>query len=243
VGGGKTFLVVDDVRMFRELEGLFLSRYGRVLEASCGEEALEVARREPLDLVVLDLHLPDMDGALVCHELVGAPATANTPLIVVAGRTAEDHARAIRAGAWDVLAKPLSRISLVETALRFIEGPTPRGLPRAEVEAAVRIVAAGTERWGVVRNVSRGGLFIEADWAPPGGAEMQLEFALPGARSYAPSARVVWERAGPGTPPGMGVRFVAIDRESSRRLDSFVHERGARPRSLPWPQMQGASAR
>ena len=228
--GEKTFLVVDDVPMFRELGTLFLSRYGRVLTATTGAQALEIARRERLDLVVLDLHLPDLDGEEVCRALRRIPGSAETPVIAVAGKSSEDHARAIRAGASDVLAKPLSRVSLVESALRFLEGARPRGLPRADVEAPVRVLAGEGECWGTVRNVSRGGLFIEADCPLRAEEEVRLEFALPDARSYAPSARLVWRRPGNGLGGGMGLRFVELDRESARRLDAFVHERSRPPR-------------
>jgi two-component system, cell cycle response regulator len=243
LGGRKTLLVVDDAAMFRELESVFLARCGRVLEAASGADALDIVRREPVDLVVLDLHLPDIDGALVCKEICTAKATAHTPVIVVTGPSAADHARAIRAGAWDVLAKPLSRSALLESALRFLEGPTPRGLPRAEVRAPVRIVAEGREAWGVVRNVSRGGLFIEADRVPAGGSELRLEFALPGTPAYAPSARVVWQRLSADAPPGMGVRFVELDRESAGGLDAFVHERGEGARATATLRAQPGRAR
>ena len=53
----KTILVVDDVPMFRELASVFLARTARVRTASSPEQALEIARRERVDLIVADLHM------------------------------------------------------------------------------------------------------------------------------------------------------------------------------------------
>jgi uncharacterized protein (TIGR02266 family) len=220
-----TFLVVDDVPMFRDLGTLFLSRYGRVITATRGEEALEIVRRERPDVVVLDLHLPDLPGELVCREIRTAPATADTAVVVLAGGDAEEHARAVRAGASDVLAKPIARLTLVESVQRFAEGGWPRGLPRVALDAPVRVRAARAERWLTARNVSRGGLFLEGDGVPAESGEVTLEFALPdGPRRLAATARIVWRRVLGADVTGAGLRFVALDRESARRLDAFVHE-------------------
>jgi len=220
-----TILIVDDVPLFRELEALFLARCGRVVTASSAGQALEIAARECPAVIVLDAHLPDVGGEELCRRLKRRAPMTQVPIVIVTGSgTAEEYAAAIRAGADDVLPKPLSRMALVETVQRFTRFPEPRGLPRADFRTPVHIRAKGTEAWGTARNLSRGGMFVECEEAPPSD-EVELEFRLPGcADPLRPSALVVWRRSGDDVPPGFGVRFVALDAPAARRLDAYVHE-------------------
>ena len=130
-----TILVVDDVPMFRELESLFLAGCGRVLTASSGEEALACVVEERPRVVVLDADLPDRSGIEVCRAIRSDRALAGTHVVVVTAHgAAEDHARAVRAGAEDVLAKPLTREGLVDAVARFARHRDPRGLPRVKLD-------------------------------------------------------------------------------------------------------------
>ena len=118
-------------------------------------------------------------------------------------------------------------MALLETVNRFLRFSTVRGLPRVEVDAPVRIRCGATESWGQVRNVSRGGLFVEAALSVPTRTEVGLEFELPDTfRRIAPTARVVWQRTDrDGQRSGIGLRFVGLDARSARYLDDYVHER------------------
>jgi uncharacterized protein (TIGR02266 family) len=220
-----TILVVDDVPLFRELEALFLARCGRVITAASGHEALAVAERERPSVIVLDAHLPDLSGEEVCRRLKRPGPALEAPIVVVTGSgAAEEHAAAIRAGADDVLAKPLSRMALVETVQRFTRFPEPRGLPRVTLDTPVHIRAEDAEAWGTARNLSRGGMFVECE-AEVRGDEVDLEFRLPGSpEPLRPSARVVWRRPPNGAPLGLGVRFLELDAPAARVLDAYVHE-------------------
>jgi len=224
----RTILVVDDLPMFRELESVFLSRYGRVITAANGAEALEVVRREQPEVVVLDFHLPDIDSEILCRQIRALFATGKSGIVVaVCNGDATDHERAIRAGAADVLTKPVSRVALVETVNRLVRFPEVRGMSRIDHAATVRMVVDREERWGTMRNLSRGGMYMEAGWAAPPDSEMQLEFRLPEVgEPLSPTAKVIWSRRRRnGITAGMGVRFLALDAASAHTLDSFVYER------------------
>jgi uncharacterized protein (TIGR02266 family) len=224
----RIILFVDDLPMFRELGSLFLSRYGRVITAATGAEALEAVRRDRPDVVVLDFHLPDIDSETLCRRIRALCPTEKTCAIVaLCNGESTDHERAIRAGAVDVLSKPLSRVSLVETVNRLVRFPEVRGMARVEHAARVRVVMDREERWATMRNLSRGGMYLEASWSAPQDSEMQLEFSLPEAGSpLSPTAKVIWSRKRwNGGVAGMGVRFLALDAATARTLDSFVYER------------------
>lgn len=225
----RRILVVDDAPMFRELESVFLARSGRVLVASDGEEALEIAYRERPDLIVTDLSMPGLGGDELCRRIKRDPDLGRTPIIIVTGRDdGEEHELAVRAGADDVIEKPIARVSLIQAVNHFLRLAV-RGLVRVPMETDVRLALPEQEAWGWSRNVSRGGMFVEVeDDVPEPETEMQLEFRLPDLpSSLLPTAKVVWRR--PATDrlrPGMGLQFLKLDREAARNLDDFVYEHG-----------------
>jgi CheY-like chemotaxis protein len=104
-----TVLVVDDIADSRfVLSRLMLSNHYRVVEAADGAEAIEVARRERPDLVLLDLNLPVLDGLEVAKRLRELPWMKNIPIVAV---TAYHYygirEAALEAGCDDYLPKPL----------------------------------------------------------------------------------------------------------------------------------------
>jgi len=214
--------------MFRELESLFVSRFAEVSTAANAEEALEIARASPPDIALLDFTLPDVGGETLCRALHRTPGCAHCVIILITSGDPGEHARAVRAGAADVLAKPLSRMALVTSVKRFARNPDhPAGLPRVDVSVPVLLRDSQAERPGTARNLSRGGMFIEGSWLPPEGTEFTLEFSLPEAgRRLSPLAELVWRRLEPAAgSPGIGVRFLGLDGRSSRDIEAFVHER------------------
>jgi len=231
-----TVLVVDDISMFRDLISSFLARAGRVITASDGEEALALARRERPRLIVSDLEMPGMDGAALCQTVREDPELAGTHfLMILPDGNARDRARAIRAGADDVLSKPLQRVDLLGTARRFLAENTVRGLPRVAVEAPVTIYLAKGRARGQALNLSRGGVFVRTDLRLPMRSEWRIRFPLPESDAELTStAMVVW-RADERSPlgPGLGMRFVELDARAARALDDFVYERTPNPQLSP----------
>ncbi|MDP3062087.1 MAG: response regulator transcription factor [Chloroflexota bacterium] len=106
-------LAVDDDQQVLELGKLILERGGfRVVAATTGGEAIKAAEEMQLDLILLDVGLPDMDGTLVCQRI---RAFSQTPIIEVSGQrtTASDIAAVLDKGAVDYLIKPFSHLVLV----------------------------------------------------------------------------------------------------------------------------------
>lgn len=106
-------LVVDDEPAHRLMVGLHLKEAGyEVLEAGDGRQALDVAAAGPLDLVLMDVRMPVLDGQRALPGLLEIQ-----PELVVIMMTAygsiEDAIRALKAGAWDYLTKPLDAEEMV----------------------------------------------------------------------------------------------------------------------------------
>jgi two-component system, OmpR family, response regulator len=102
-----TILLVDDEDAVQKLLTYPLERDGfRVLQARDGAEALAVFSRQPVDLVVLDLMLPKVDGLEVCKRL---RADSDVPIIMLTARDDElDKVLGLELGADDYITKPFS---------------------------------------------------------------------------------------------------------------------------------------
>jgi len=200
-------LVVDDVPLFREVESLYLARIGDVRSASSAAEVRALFASEPAEVVVVDLHLPDEPGDALCRALLAA-ARCETRVVVVTRGEANEHARAVVAGAAEVLAKPLGRSELVNAVSRL--AGELRGQPRAAVREPAHFWVKGRISTGTVQNISRGGAYVAAGWLPREGTDLKVEFALPG----------------DGTPIVAPARDVAPLRGRERRLRTAL--RGAR---------------
>jgi DNA-binding response OmpR family regulator len=108
-------LVAEDDRDIADLIAHYVERSGWTPHTvSSGDEALASARRQPFDLVVLDVMLPGMSGLEVCRALRADTATSTIPIIMVTARAEEtDRIIGLDIGADDYLAKPFSPNELV----------------------------------------------------------------------------------------------------------------------------------
>jgi len=221
----KTILVVDDVAMFRELASVFLARTARVRTASSGQEALAILREEAIDLVVADLHMPDVDGAALCQTIKQDADLSRTPvLLLLRADDREDRRLAVRAGANDMLHKPLCREQLIAATRHFLETGLSRGLPRVDVKTPVRLRTQLVQSWGTARNISRGGMLVDTDCEFLPKTELELDFMLPASRQQMkPLAQVVWSRESDDVRvTSHGLRFLQVDPDTMRELDDFI---------------------
>jgi class 3 adenylate cyclase/CheY-like chemotaxis protein len=111
IEGGR-ILVVDDDTDNRDILTRWLKRDGhQVIEASGGRQALQLLRLHPVDLMLLDMMMPDMDGMEVLATLAADTAAAKPPVLMISGYD-EMHSvvRCIEAGAEDYLPKPLDHV-------------------------------------------------------------------------------------------------------------------------------------
>ncbi|GIT90681.1 diguanylate cyclase response regulator [Jannaschia pagri] len=167
-------LIVDDVATNRIVMKVKLNaaRYD-VVTAGSGQEALDVARAGGIDIIIMDMMMPNLTGAETCARLRADPATATVPVILV---TASDDTDArmegLSAGADDFLSKPVDEIALlarVRSLLRTREeertyeehggallgmgfaeagGQTPfEGQSPAPADGQIALIADSTSNW------------------------------------------------------------------------------------------------
>ena len=101
-------LVVEDERPIREVVRLHLGLAGfDVEEVGNGRAALDRARAQPFDLLILDVMLPELDGVTLCRAIRSEGPNAHTPILMLTARDSEsDKVLGLESGADDYMTKP-----------------------------------------------------------------------------------------------------------------------------------------
>jgi two-component system, cell cycle response regulator DivK len=121
---GRRVLVVEDNDMNMQLVEYLLEEGGMVIvKATSGEEALRITREaDPFDLILMDIHLPGMDGLSVVRAMKDDQRTANVPILALTAHAMRgDKDRFLDAGCDGYISKPIdvkTFLSSIETYLR-----------------------------------------------------------------------------------------------------------------------------
>jgi DNA-binding response OmpR family regulator len=125
--GPRRVLVVDDDRDLCDLLADFLAEEGYdVTRAYAGRDAIDAARANAPDAVLLDLMLPDVSGIVVGQALRGSAITQDVPIVIISGDRAALGRSKLELRADSYLEKPFS-LAAVETALREAFGSAGAG--------------------------------------------------------------------------------------------------------------------
>ena len=129
---GARILVVDDQEDIREMARLVLADAGfEVVTASSGEDALRLARGTAIDLVLLDINMPGLDGWSTLKLLRADDATEDLPVAMFSVKSeVRDKMTSLQDGAVDFIAKPFPVDELVRRVSRIVE-THPRGNRRS----------------------------------------------------------------------------------------------------------------
>lgn len=126
----KRILIADDKATSRELLRTVLERQGyAIIEAADGEEALQKARAETPDLILLDLQMPRRTGYEVLGELRRDPRHAALPIIAITASAMQgDRERALAAGFTSYLTKPVALAQLRAQIQSLLSDGNPTGI-------------------------------------------------------------------------------------------------------------------
>jgi len=216
-----SILLVDDSGLFRGAAEEVLKRTGcETLTASSGTEALDVARRERPQMIVVKAGIAPMTGLDLSRVLKADPEFAKTPIVVVGLPGTEEAAR--KAGADETLPLPLDPEAFFAVVRRFLQ-VVPREEARSAVEWSVTFWRDGAQHTGTIRDLSRGGFFVRTAVRQPVGARLDVSFDVPverGVRTIVAEAIVV--RLGRENDPGLGCRFFQLSAASRQNLEECL---------------------
>lgn len=119
--GKDKILIVDDERNIRLLvKGIFKKEYN-VIEACNGKEAINIARTQKPDLILMDIMMPNVDGYMACHAIKSDPELRGIPIIMLTGINYELNKKLGRKfGADSYLTKPFNLSELQNEVGKFL---------------------------------------------------------------------------------------------------------------------------
>ncbi|MGZ5100743.1 MAG: response regulator, partial [Usitatibacter sp.] len=122
LSGRRVLIVDDDIRNIFALSSV-LEDYGMEIKtADNGREAIEHARKGDIDIVLMDIMMPEMDGLETTKEIRKIPSCRDVPIVAVTAKAMKgDRERCIEAGAWDYLSKPVDREQLLTVLKAWLQ--------------------------------------------------------------------------------------------------------------------------
>ncbi len=148
-------LIVDDSPANLTLLTNLLREHYAIKVAIRGEKALEIARGEPPDLILLDITMPGLDGYEICRRLKGDPRTRQIPVIFLTSRTeVEDEQRGMNLGAVDYITRPISPPILLSRVGAHLAGAASAGTMRINNAYLEFEVGKRTEELAALQDVT-----------------------------------------------------------------------------------------
>lgn len=126
-----TVMAVDDNPANLKLIGALLEeQVEQVVLCDSGQKAIDKARQQKLDIILMDIQMPEIDGIRACEIIRALPEQANTPIIAVTAHAITgERERFIKAGMNDYLAKPIDEIKLNQLMMQYAPATLPAQCP------------------------------------------------------------------------------------------------------------------
>ena len=129
-------MIVDDIPQNIKVLGSSLGNKGYIISfATSGEQGLDIARRNKIDLILLDIMMPGMDGFQMCRQLKSEESIKHIPIIFITAKTdKEDIVQGFEAGAIDYITKPFSAAELLARVQTHLELQHSKQVIRQQAE-------------------------------------------------------------------------------------------------------------
>lgn len=224
-------LIVDDVKMSLEIQKEFLKDTGcELFSATNGREGLETARKERPDLVMTDLHMPEMDGAELCLAIKDDPTMSSMPVIILTSDSNPENLENCHNARCDgILKKPFQKGEIIETVRKYLK-ILCRDHKRAAVGFDVFYNFDEENSSALVTDISSGGMFVRTD--SPLSIDAETAFSLVIGDSPEPFnvkgkvVRTVRRNRSDSydEQPGMGIKFKNAPGELLEIIDELINQ-------------------
>lgn len=221
----KKALLVDDVKLFIAMEKSLLNRQNlQIFTANSGPEAIIIHKKEQVDLILLDLNMPGMNGDEVCRIIRSDGSLKSTSIIMVTTSSKkEDIEICMNAGANDYITKPINATELLNKVGKYLDiqhRQNLRVLSRIEVKAQ----KGNREFLSYAVNISISGMLIESSDDINMGDRIKGSLFLPGSFHAINVEGTIVRRVenGAGKMPHYGVKFLNITEKDMEIIEKYV---------------------
>lgn len=224
----KKALLVDDVKLFLAMEKSLLNRQNlQIFTATSGPEAIDIHKKEHVDLILLDLNMPNMNGDEVCRIIRSSDTLKSVAIIMVTTSSRKEDVEAcMNAGANDYITKPINATELLNKVGRYLDiqhRQSLRVLSRVEVKAQ----KGNKEFLSYAVNISSTGMLLESSDSISVGDLIKTALFLPGSFHAIKVEGTVVRKVenGAGKMPNYGVKFLNITEEDRGIIERYVNSK------------------
>jgi CheY-like chemotaxis protein len=211
-------------QMQRYLNDLDLS----ILTAEDGATALQLARQQRPQLIVLDMELPGRSGVECCWQLRSQQESAGMPIVLLTTGQSWDAEVCRAAGCSEIVVKPFDRRGFVNLGRRLL-GSIERRKSRAICRALVHCKGSVGSFYGTIEDLGSNGMFVATSQAIPLGETLRLRFCLPWPEAVPLSveASIAWvnqegRRRRSLLPEGFGVVFIEPSGQMIEQVERYI---------------------
>ncbi len=222
----KKVLIADET-----LQGILVLReilarpFIKLLETSSGRQVIEIHRRENVDLIVMALAMPGMNGDMVTRTIRANAVMRHTSILMFSDDAGEaTRERCLAAGANGFVSKPFRTGDLMTRVARLLDIADRKN---TQLLAHVDVLGGAPEIGqfvGRIVNLSATGLLLETDAPLDVGRELSLTFFVPGSRKQARTKARVVRRVDAQNAVRWGVRFTELNDDGRQALLHYVRE-------------------
>jgi CheY-like chemotaxis protein len=218
----KKVLLVSASKPFLARNVTLLGKKGfHFFTASSGTEALALHREHAFDLILSDLDLHDMDGALFCREVRAVDGPHVVPVVLICYDTVESIEKAKLSDASALLLRPINPTHLLITIGSFIDMQLARDR-RVVFRAPVLCRAAGEEFLGRSEDISVTGMLMEIENLLEIGSRITCHFTLADKSRLQPEAEVIRGYRTSGGKKRFGIKFIGLAQASRNAIERYI---------------------
>ncbi len=218
----KKILVVSTSDSFVERNSTLLRRSEfRIFSASDSSQALAAIKEQGTELVLVDIHLDDMEGETFCGVVRSETGFGPIKIILVCKDEPEEYTRLRDSGADALIAKPIKPLQLVKTVGQFLTIHMVRSR-RVSLRVKVASKKESVEFYCMSHNISISGMLIETEYFLEVGGIIQCFFTIPGSIQVETEGEVVRTARTLDGAHQYGIQFISLDSYYRKEIDKYI---------------------